>query len=37
MLVGGCDDIDCDKEDETEDFTVSGVLEEEIKGRKCFT
>ena len=31
MLVGGCDDTDCDIEDETEAFTVSGVLEEEIK------
>ena len=31
VLVGGCDDTDCDKEDETEDFTASGVLEEKIK------
>ena len=31
VLVGGCDDTDCDKEDEMEDFTESGVLEEERK------
>ena len=37
VLDGGCDDTDCDKEDEVDDFTESGALQNKRKKQTFIT